>query len=250
MNKKLPGVLRSLFKLTAHSDKIPTDRSLDADIERVSWILQSQWPVIKRIIYKKIRFFFRYRYGIIIKSAIIMAAVWGLCNFMWAKVMEPAIVNYQRIHVTEEIYVSSLKSYDEFIDTVGSIESRNNWHVVSDGGMLGRFQFSPTTLKAIGIDVDIDYFLNDTLLQLAAFKRLLYLNSIKYQNYINTWSGKSLPQDPRYIITESGILMAFHLKPSAAIQYFNSNCQDDSDTDGNGVPVSRYIKLFSGYKLN
>jgi hypothetical protein len=69
-----------------------------------------------------------------------------------------------------------------------------------------------------------------------------------HQRYIDHWQNKPIPQDKRYIITESGVLMAFHLLGPSATQYFDSGCVTDG-TDGNGTPVSQYVKLFSGYKV-
>jgi len=252
MSYEHPKLFKNLFNLTSVDEKVPTDKELDDKIEYLGHLMRYVWPLFKSIVRKKIWFFFRYKwrrpakYVAYISSILIAVVI--IINLVFYK----SIVEHKTIVKTEveEIYVSNLKSYDEFLYEVGYTESRNLWDCESENGMLGRFQFNPGTLKAIGIDVEKEYFLNDTLLQISAFNRLLHLNKIKYQKYITKWAGTPLPQDERYIITESGILMAFHLKPTAAVAYFESECKDDSGSDGNGTTVSSYIKKFSGFKIN
>lgn len=250
MNNKHPKLFRSLFNLTKNDNKIPTDHELDDDIEKLGWMMQYVWPLLRKIIREKIKLFLKYKWKRTVKYILYISVIITCLFITWNQVVSPSIVDvqHQTDTIVKEVYVTDLKSYDELVDAVGFVESGNNWGIVNEFGMMGRFQFSPGTLKGIGINVEQEYFLNDTLLQLAAFKRLLFINKQHYQKYIDKWNGKKMPQDD-VIMTESGILMAFHLKPSAAIKYFESNCTDISDRDGNGTPVTVYIKKFSGYKL-
>ena len=232
----------------------PMDAQLEHDTNYLKYLIRATWPVFRRVFTKKLVNLIEHKWHVILVTLVFISMSLSLTSVIYNK------YSAEPIHITTsvetdtvveevEIYVSNLKTYDEFLYAVGYTESRNNWSIVSDGGMLGRFQFNPNTLRGIGISVPQEYFLQDTMLQLVAFKRLLFLNKSNFQKYITQWSGKPLPQDERYIMTESGILMAFHLKPSGAIKYFESGCIDNSDTDGNGTPVSTYIKKFSGYKL-
>lgn len=246
-----PKLYRNLLNLTKDDPKIPTDEGLDDEIEILGMHMHVVWPLLKKIIRKRIYFFFRYKW----KTTLKRIAFIGLCIaciiLTWKLGVEPRVIKSapETVTVTNEIYTTNLKSFTQFMHAVGKCESGNNWRIVSTGGMLGYFQFYTSDLPHIGISVSKEEFLKDTMLQIVAFKRNLHYNKNTYQKYINKYQGAALPQDQRYIMTESGILMAFHLKPSGAVRYFESGCLDDSDTDGNGTSVSAYIKKFSGYKI-
>lgn len=248
--KRHPKLLRALFNLTSQDEKVPTDVDLDDKIESLGFHMHYVWPLLKTIIRKKIWFFFRYKWKNWGKNVLIYMALIIAIYFALVKVSNTIFIKENAEVITKEIYVTNLKSFTELMHAVGKKESGNNWAITREGSsMLGYFQFDPATLKGIGINVEPEYFLNDSNLQISAFKRLMHVNRKAFSKYIVKWQGKPMPQDKRYIMTESGILMAFHLKPSGAVRYFESGCIDDSDTDGNGTTVSYYIKEFSGYKV-
>ena len=245
-----PKLFKNLFNLTAHDSKVPTDQELDEKIEQLGFYMRYVWPLLRLILKRKLWFFFRYKWKYWGKKLIVYSTLAVAIYFAWVKVAAPIFIKGDSKVVIKEIYVTNLKTFDELMKYVGEKESGNTWNMHRAGSvMLGYFQFDPSTLKGIGINVDENYFLNDSNLQIAAFKLLMHKNRAYFQKYITRWSGKPMPQDRRYVMTESGILMAFHLKPSGAVRYFESGCVDDSDTDGNGTPVSAYIKEFSGYKV-
>lgn len=226
-----------------------TNIQKEAEISLLKYLFPILIKLIKRnlfsVIYEYARNF-KNKIFYKISILIIFLILFLLCIVLPAKTYQlPDIY-----HLPKTSMHTELKSYSEFINDVGYIESRNNWSAENKYGMLGRFQFSPVTLRGIGFNVEKEYFLADTLLQLTAFKRLLRINEKIYKKYINDWCGKMLPQDNKCIITKSGILMAFHLKPAGALQYFNSGCIDDNNTDAFGTPVSKYIKIFSGYNID
>lgn len=246
--KNHPKLFRNLFNLTADDPKIPTDTNLDQDIDILGMHMQVVWPLLKKIIKAKIWFFLRYKWKRWLKNLISLILILVSTYYAWVKVAKPIFIKEEKT-IIEEIYVTNLKTFNQLVHDVGKVESGNDWNIVSTNGMLGYFQFYTSNLPAIGINVSKEDFLNDTMLQIVTFKRSLQYNKRTFQKYITKYVGKTLPQDRRYVITESGILMAFHLKPSGAVRYFDSGCIDDSDTDGNGTPVSTYVKKFSGYRI-
>jgi hypothetical protein len=246
----VPKFLKSLFNLTANDHKIPTDIDLDYKIEELGFYMHYIWPLLWTIIKKKVWFFWRYKWQIWGRNLIVFALLFIATYFAIFRVGKPIFIKEEPKTIVKEIYVTNLKPFKQFVYDIGTAESGNDWGCHKEGStMLGYFQFSSIYLSALGINVEPEYFLSDSTLQLATFKRNNHLNQVKYKKYFDAWNGKPLPQDKRYIITESGILMAFHLKPTAAIKYFESGCTDISDTDGNGTNVSTYIKKFSGYKI-
>jgi hypothetical protein len=150
--------------------------------------------------------------------------------------------------ITRQIYNPDLKTATEFIEAVGFRESSGVWDTTNQYGMLGHFQFDPNTLKAIGINVSKKDFLENKQLQIGCFIQLLKENKKTYQKYITQYNYQRI-RGVDGVITESGILMAFHLKPADAIRFFESGGRVGGLGDANGVKIKTYLEEFSGYEL-
>lgn len=136
---------------------------------------------------------------------------------------------------------------NRFMTDIGHKESTNNYKCINPWGHLGKYQFSPKTLKGLGYDVSVNKFLNDSLIQDEAMLSLMKENHkilkkdiIKYNN--TTINGVK--------ITESGIIAASHLAgPYAVKKYLNSKGTFTTQ-DSLGTSIESYMKLFSNYKLD
>jgi hypothetical protein len=91
---------------------------------------------------------------------------------------------------------------------VGHSESSNRYNVVNRLGYMGRYQFSYTTLKALGYNITRKEFLNNPDIQEEAMDRLLTENYKSLKKYIDKYDGKVVHG---IRITKSGILAAAHL---------------------------------------
>jgi len=154
----------------------------------------------------------------------------------------------KEIENTVEINGYELMPFEEFVEHVIQRESSGRFNVVNEYGMLGAFQFCPATLKSIGINVSETQFLNNPESQIDAFKLLLIENNKTYRKYIDRMINTEI-ENVTGELTESGILMAFHLSPKSAIIYFNSEGKISGKPDGNGTHVNEYVQEFNGYEI-
>ena len=80
-----------------------------------------------------------------------------------------------------------------------------------------------------------------------------------YYSYVDHWNYKKI-RNVKGTVTESGILMGFHLCPDDATVFFNSGGEklgvphknkkgEMVVGDGNGTTVNVFIQRFSGYEI-
>ena len=138
-----------------------------------------------------------------------------------------------------------LKNHNSFLDKIGHYESSNNYSSVNRLGYIGRYQFHSSTLEAIGIVTTRKKFLSSPTLQEQAMDKLLKSNKKTLRRYIRKYDGKVVHG---VYVTESGILAAAHLGGAGSVIKWFKNGVDFKD--GNGTPLTRYMKLFSDYELN
>lgn len=245
----LPKFL-SLFLKPTRDSKTPTDIDLDECKEKLAFNFQYDYSLLKHIMRHEIMRFFVYRWKLLVSRIVMVCVLCVLCYYAF-RVVEPMIIRQNGgTSITEKIvYIKDLRPFSEFVSEVGEHESGNHWNIVSKNSMLGYFQFSKSTLRGIGIDIDkigVNTFLKSKDLQIAAFKLLLNKNRRYYKEYIDRWDGRRMKD---FVLTESGLLMMFHLKPDDAIQYLNSSGDSLGTGDGNGTTVEAYGKYFSGYMV-
>jgi len=139
----------------------------------------------------------------------------------------------------------NLKDHTAFLRNIGNFESGNRYGIVNRWGYMGRYQFHSSTLESIGIKTTKKKFLSSPTLQEEAMKRLLKSNKRTLRRYIKKYNNTSLHG---VYVTESGVLAAAHLGGAGnVIKWFKKG---EVFKDGNGTPITRYMKVFSGYELN
>jgi len=110
---------------------------------------------------------------------------------------------------------------------------------------MGRYQFHLSTLESIGIKTTRKEFLSSPTLQEQAMKKLLTSNKKTLRRYIRKYNNTVLHG---VYVTESGVLAAAHLGGAGnVIKWFRKG---EVFKDGNGTPITQYMKVFSGYELN
>lgn len=242
-------ILESLLKLTKES-KTPTDLELDEKIEKLNFELPYFYSLLKEIIREKLKRFFKYKYKSFIKDILIISSFCIGTYYVVVKGIEP-ILN-ETLIIEKSYYRTDLKSYDEFIKVVLHKESTGNYKATSpNSSALGGFQFMPSTLKELGVDVEKigrDNFLENEELQKGVFKQSLIKSKRDAKKYIERYDGREI-KGVKGTITESGILMSFHLKPVEARNFFESGGVNTGTGDANGTTVKDYIELFSGYHI-
>lgn len=145
-----------------------------------------------------------------------------------------------------------------FMGVMAERESNNTPTVVNRYGYLGKYQFSPKTLWALGrrFKVSRDEFLGTEALQDSAMVVYLQDNRLTIQDLIVRFDGKWYRG---IYITESGLLAGAHLVGPSGLRAWldptftitrNGRTIRPRTYDGNGTRVQEYIAMFSGYDLD
>lgn len=139
-------------------------------------------------------------------------------------------------------------SMDAFLNAIALRESNDDPYRVNSLGMMGKYQFSNSTLKRLGYDVSRDDFLNNEALQDSAMMTNLRYNFQHLypiiRTYRNTWYNGTY-------ITTAGILAGAHLVGIGGVKtFFYPNKYSYRTIDGNGVSVGQYIQKFAGYRIS
>lgn len=138
-----------------------------------------------------------------------------------------------------------LKDHKSFLKKIGHYESSNDYSKVNRLGYMGKYQFHRETLKLVGIETTKKEFLSSPTLQEEAMNRLLRENKKTLRHFIKKYDGKV---KHGIYVTESGILAAAHLGGAGnVINWFRKG---EDFEDANGTPITKYMKVFSGYNLN
>ena len=136
---------------------------------------------------------------------------------------------------------------DKFMHQMSMVESNNTLRAVNRFGMMGKYQFSPRTLKGLGIDVSKEEFLSNENLQDSAMVALIKHNRRALRHIIHRYEGK-IVNGVR--ITESGILAGAHLVGAGGVlAFFNPEKYLHNTVDGNGVSVVYYMNKFANYDI-
>ena len=135
-----------------------------------------------------------------------------------------------------------------FMSRMSRTESNNRPGIISKYGMLGKYQFAPTTMRGIlGSDVTPEEFLNDESLQDKAMLTLMRRNRRYLRDLINEFTGQTVHG---VYVTEAGILAGAHLVgPVGVLAFFHPEEYDAITVDRNGTTVQHYMEKFADYKL-
>jgi len=138
-------------------------------------------------------------------------------------------------------------THQMFLDSLGKQESGNRYDIVNKYGMLGRYQFSKTTLKGLGFKITPTEFLNSPLVQEEAMTKLLKENKRLLKKQLKKYNGKTVDG---ILITESGLLAAAHLAGAGSVKKWLRTNGKQTRTDGFGTTIEKYLQKFSNFKLN
>ena len=136
------------------------------------------------------------------------------------------------------------KDHSAFLDAIGFRESTNNYKAVNRLGYLGKYQFGQKTLRAIGISVSKEEFLDSPMIQEEAMHLLLEHNRKNLKRFIKKYNNTTVHG---IYVTESGILAAAHLGGAGNIRKWFRKGEDFKD--GYGTTITSYMVKFQGYQL-
>jgi len=136
------------------------------------------------------------------------------------------------------------KYFIGYKEAIALRESQCKYSKVNTFGCLGKYQFSPETLRDLGI-YDSMAFLRSPRIQEKAFEALLAKNKWELRDEIEKYSGTIVGGIP---ITESGILAAAHLAGVSTVKKFFRSGGKRMWRDGYGTSMKSYMKKFAGYE--
>ena len=149
------------------------------------------------------------------------------------------------VEVEEES--DSRKDILRFLEAIALFESNNRYDVINPYGFLGRYQFSPTTIRHLGYDILNEDFLRNKRLQdeiMLAYMRENYVSLRPYIEEYNNTNYKGM------YITTSSILAGAHFAGAMGMKRFLLNKLDSIGTvDANGMTLRKYMTKFSDYNV-
>jgi hypothetical protein len=150
------------------------------------------------------------------------------------------------VQVPNRIVRSQPTELEKFLSHMADRESDNTVHIVNRFGMMGKYQFDPSTIKMLGFRVTKKEFLTNSELQDSVMVANMRLNNQELNSIIKRYDGKVVKGIK---ITRSGILAAAHLAGPQNVMNFFQNTDWKGRTDANGTSIREYMTTFSGYKL-
>ena len=156
-------------------------------------------------------------------------------------------VQQQKMQESFDLFLD--KNFLGFKEALGFKESSGRYHIVNQFGYLGKYQFSLSTLRVLGLRsyATKNLFLKSSALQESAFKAHTARNKWILKRDIKRFCGKRING---IRVTESGILAAAHLVGAGAVKIYLRSYGKERFSDANGTTIRYYMKRFSGYDLS
>ena len=174
---------------------------------------------------------------------VVLLALDGVSN----KQEEQIDISEVSMPIVEEDESDSRKDILRFLEAIALFESNNRYDVVNSYGFLGRYQFSPRTIKHLGYDILNEDFLRNARLQdeiMLAYMRENYVSLRPYIEEYNNTNYKGM------YITTSSILAGAHFAGAMGMRRFLLSRSDSvGKTDANGMTLRRYMTKFSDYNV-
>ena len=153
----------------------------------------------------------------------------------------------QKQEIPNRIVRSEPTEVENFMQQMAERESNNTVHATNKFGMMGKYQFHPSTIKMLGYNISNKKFLSDSNLQDSIMLANMRLNNKELKFIITRYDGKVIKGIK---ITRAGILAAAHLAGSVHVTEFFNNTDDAiGPQDANGTSVRDYLKMFSRYNI-
>ena len=133
--------------------------------------------------------------------------------------------------------------YDDQNEILTSLYEKGIYNIINSYGYIGKYQFAPNSLSAIGV-TDIEGFRKNAKLQEEAFLAYTARNKWLLRNYIDKYEGKVINGVK---VTESGVLAAAHLAGAGNVKKYLRTKGSHQVNDAFGTTLQLYLKRFSGY---
>jgi len=148
--------------------------------------------------------------------------------------------------VSEAALLSTPSSMELFLKAIAYRESKGNHKVVNPFGMMGKYQFSKSTLRLLRKDVSPNQFLRNPAIQDTVMIMYLKVNNEILDKFIARYDGKVFKG---VSITRSGVLAAAHLGGAGSVIAWFKNDSHTGLVDANGTSIREYMVTFANYPI-
>ena len=162
------------------------------------------------------------------------------------KITKP-IIKKKKI-IKDKVVISN----ERFLSILGQLESNNDYTQINAYGYIGKYQMGRAALADLGINISVEDFKNnpDSIFppheQDLTCIRLLKMNKLILNNYISLHVD-SIYKEVR--ITKAGMLASAHLVGPGSVMLFLNSKGDIDPVDGNGTPLSLYMRKFQDVEI-
>jgi hypothetical protein len=152
-----------------------------------------------------------------------------------------------KIYVPENTVLSEPTPVEQFMDKIAEIETPGGgYQTVNKYGMMGRYQFSPSTVRVLGYNVSKSEFLRNKELQDSVMVSYMHANERTLEHLIHRYEGKTVKG---VRITRASILAGAHFAGSTGVVRFLTNNSQTGTVDGFGTSLKKYMSYFSDFHL-
>ena len=159
-----------------------------------------------------------------------------------------ALVGFHNMEVRpiNDLPLSEPTPVELFMERISEIESGGNHRVVNQYGMMGKYQFGMSTVRAVGLQVSRDEFLRNPELQDTAMVRLMKLHEQELKHLIERYEGRVIKGVK---ITRASVLAGAHFAGAGGVRAFLTNHDEYGTIDGNGTTLKYYMSKFKDMHL-
>jgi hypothetical protein len=158
-----------------------------------------------------------------------------------------AVGNVKHIHVPNKVVLSEPTPVEQFMDKIAQIETPGgDYQTVNRFGMMGRYQFSPQTVRVLGFQVSKSEFLRSREIQDSVMVAYMRENEKLLKSLIYRYDGKVVKGVK---ITRASILAGAHFAGSNGVITFLTNNSSTGTVDANGTTLRKYMSYFSNFHL-
>jgi hypothetical protein len=156
------------------------------------------------------------------------------------------IVQQITVQKIEALPLSEPTPIEIFMEMVAEIESGGNYQVVNQIGMMGKYQFSPRTIRSLGFDITREEFLSNPVLQDSVMVAYMRINDQELSELIRRYEGTI---HNGVVVTRAGIIAGAHFAGTGGMRRYMASGGRETTTDINGTTIRKYISNFSEFHL-
>jgi len=152
-----------------------------------------------------------------------------------------------KTHIPNRVILSEPTPVEQFMDKIAEIETPGGgYQTVNKYGMMGRYQFSPSTVRVLGYKITKSEFLRNPEIQDSVMVAYIRENEKLLQHLIRRYNGKVVKGVK---ITRASILAGAHFAGANGVTQFLVNESHTGTVDAFGTSIKKYMSYFSNFHL-